>query len=63
MKKVYLFSLVILLAGLILGNGVQPATAAEKSKYGGMLNINHAKEAASFGYPLNIRHWDHEYTD
>lgn len=63
MKRIVLFSLVILLAGLILGNGVQPATAAEKSKYGGMLNINHAKEAASFGYPLNIRHWDHEYTD
>jgi len=52
-----------LVCGFVLTFGVQHAMAAEKGKYGGILKINHAKQAGSFGFPLNIRHWDHEFTD
>ena len=64
MKKYFFiflgFSLVVC---YIMCSGTQPAIAAEKGKYGGILKINHAKEASSIGFPLNIRHWNHEYTD
>jgi len=64
MKKSLFISLImVLVVGLFLMNGVLPVIAAEKGKYGGILKINHAKAAASFGFPLNIRHWNHEYTD
>ena len=64
MKKFLLISLVAaLVGGLILSYGAKPVMAAGKGKYGGILKINHAKEASRFGYPLNIRHWDHEFTD
>lgn len=64
MKKCFLISLGIsLVVGFVIFSGTQPAIAAEKGKYGGILKINHAKEASSIGFPLNIRHWNHEYTD
>ncbi|MBW1804321.1 MAG: ABC transporter substrate-binding protein [Deltaproteobacteria bacterium] len=64
MRKVHILPLILaLVAGLVLMNGTQPVFAAEKGKYGGILKINHAKAAGRFGFPLNVRHWDHEYTD
>lgn len=64
MKKYLLTSLfVLLVCGLALGNIVPPAAAAEKGKYGGILRVNHFRQAGVLGEPLEIRAWNHEFVD
>jgi len=64
MKK-FIFAMFIinLACGLIVINGLQPVMAAEKSKYGGILRVNHSKPAGVIGNPLKIHGWNHEFVD
>jgi len=62
MKKFILFTFVLTLAcGFLVTHGVQPASAAEKGKYGGILKFNHSKPAGIIGNPMMIRGWNNEY--
>ena len=64
MKK-YLFTSLVFLCvlGFFQINGVSISIAAEKDKYGGILKINHSKQAGVIGEPLEIRAWNHEFVD
>lgn len=64
MKKIIFGMFILTLAcGFMLVNGLQPAMAAEKAKYGGILKANHSKPAGVIGNPMKIRGWNHEFID
>ena len=64
MKKNILTVLIFVLAfSFCTVIGFQPAMAAKKSKYGGILKANHSKPAGISGNPLKIRGWNHEFID
>ena len=64
MKKYLLISLIALLVGgFVLSYGAQPAMAAAKGKYGGVLKYAYSKPAGIIGNPLRIYGWNHEFID
>lgn len=60
-RKLLVLSVIILMGTFAFGISVQNSIAAEKSKYGGILRINHAKQAGIIGDPLEIRGWNRAY--
>lgn len=62
-RKVLVLSVIILMSTFVFGIGAQNSMAADKSKYGGILKMNHAKEAANIGLPPGVRAWNHEFGD
>ena len=64
MKKIGFIVLICTLAFVLtISIGINSAIAAEKDKYGGILRVNHGKQAGVIGEPLAIRAWNHEYVD
>jgi len=56
LKKSFLISSIIILVGiLVIGFSSNPAIAAEKAQYGGMLKVSNSKTPMRFGYPPNVR--------
>ncbi|MBW1860947.1 MAG: ABC transporter substrate-binding protein [Deltaproteobacteria bacterium] len=61
MKKSFLIIFVVIFAiGFALSSGLQPAAAAEKDKYGGVLKVAISKSPKAFGYPPTIRAADQD---
>jgi ABC-type transport system substrate-binding protein len=64
MRKYFLICFICAFVfGSVLFGLNESATAADKPKYGGTLNVIHGKGASSIGDPLKIVGWNHEYVD